>query len=160
YMQHASVSRLFPALRVDYAFLDGQFALDTYRQCEENQPKTSRDVPTPKVFLTGQKKKLAIPASRETKKIGIALNALDNVATAIRFMKHLANAGYELRVRWHPGQAERHIQEYVTAFKDVRQIQVSNPRTESISDFMGSIRWLVAGNSSIHLEAALAGVTP
>lgn len=55
YLQHASVSNLFPALRVNYAFLDGQCALDTYRKCELNQPATPRSVPIPQVILSGQK---------------------------------------------------------------------------------------------------------
>ena len=56
YLQHASVSPIFPALRVNYAFLDGQCALDIYRQCEPNQPNTHRHTPLPKVILSGQKK--------------------------------------------------------------------------------------------------------
>lgn len=160
YLQHASVSNLFPALRVDYAFLDGQCALNTYRECEKNQPATNRKVPTPKMLLTGQKKHLARSEIRETRAIGIALNVLDDAATAIRFVKELANAGQELRVRWHPGLLELHTRQYSTAFEKMPQVKLSNPKTEPVSDFMASIRWLVAGNSSIHLEAALAGVTP
>lgn len=88
------------------------------------------------------------------------MNALDDAATAIRFVKELANAGQELRVRWHPGMSVLHIQQYLKAFEKIPQVTLSNPKTEPVSDFMASIRWLVAGNSSIHLEAALAGVTP
>ena len=160
YLQHASVSHLFPALRVDYAFLDGQCALDTYRECENNQPATSRNVPSPKVLMTGQKKHLVRIDNRQTKAIGIALNTLDDTTTAIQFVTDLINAGQQLRVRWHPGQSERHTQQYLTAFADMPQVQLSNPKTEPVSDFMANICWLVAGNSSIHLEAALAGVTP
>lgn len=160
YLQHASVSNLFPALRADYAFLDGQCALDTYRECEKNQPETKRQAPTPKVLLTGQKKHLARSDKRNAAAIGVALNALDDSATAIRFVKELANAGQQVRVRWHPGQSERHVAQYLTVFSGIAQVQLSNPKTEPVSDFMANIRWLVAGNSSIHLEAALAGVTP
>lgn len=160
YLQHASVSSLFPALRVDYAFLDGQCALDTYRECEKNQPATYRNVPIPKVLLTGQKKHLVRIDNRETKTIGIALNALDDVSSAIQFVKKLAGTGRQLRVRWHPSQSERDMQQYLAAFEGIPQIQLSDPKIEPVSIFMEKIRWLVAGNSSIHLEAALAGVTP
>jgi hypothetical protein len=160
YLQHASVSSLFPALRVNYAFLDGQCALDAYRDCEKNQPETHRKAPLPKVLLTGQKKHLARTDSNQTKTIGIALNALDNATAAIEFVKELVKAGQELRVRWHPGQSERDIQHYMRVFGDIPQVALSNPKTEPVSDFMAQTRWLVAGNSSIHLEAALAGVTP
>ena len=160
YLQHASVSSLFPALRVDYAFLDGQYSLDTYRECEKNQPPTKRKVPTPKVLLTGQKKHLRRSDDREVTAIGIALNALDDATVAIQFVKELANAGQKLRVRWHPSQPEHEIRQYQKAFEGLSHVQLSNPKTEQVSEFMVSIRWLVAGNSSIHLEAALAGVIP
>ncbi|WP_405420700.1 hypothetical protein [Marinobacter flavimaris] len=160
YLQHASVSNLFPALRVDYAFLDGQFSLDTYRECEQNQPPTKRKVPTPIVLLSGQKKHLRRGDSRAATAIGIALNALDDATVAIQFVKELADAGQKIRVRWHPGQPEQDIRQYQKALKGLPHVQLSNPKTEQVSEFMMNIRWLVAGNSSIHLEAALAGVTP
>lgn len=160
YLQHASVSPLFPALRVDYAFLDGRCALDTYRECEKNQPATHRKVPTPKVLLTGQKKHLVRTDSNKSKAIGVALNLLDNRIAAIQLVKDLAEAGQELRVRWHPGQSEMDIRQYITAFGNMSRVAVSNPKTETVSDYLAQISWLIAGNSSIHLEAALAGVRP
>lgn len=160
YLQHASVSSLFPALRVNYAFLDGRYALETYRECEKNQPETQRKVPMPKVLLTGQKKHLVRTGSNQTKTIGIALTVLDNATSAIRFVKALVDLGKEVRVRWHPGQSQRDIKLYRTAFDDMPLVTVSNPKTEPLSDFMAQIIWLISGNSSIHLEAALAGVTP
>lgn len=56
YLQHASVTNLFPALRVDYAFLDGQSALETYRLCEKNQPQPDLKTISTKIILSGQKK--------------------------------------------------------------------------------------------------------
>src|SRR5690554_5866102 len=143
YLQHASVSNLFPALRVDYAFLDGQCALDTYRECEKNQPLTSRMAPAPKVLLTGQKKKLARNDKHEVAAIGVALNALDDASVAIRFVKELVSAGQELRVRWHPGQSERDIQQYLKGFSSIPRVRLSNPRTEAVSDFMANVRYVV-----------------
>lgn len=160
YLQHASVSNLFPALRVNYAFLDGQCSLDTYRKCEKNQPSTKRKVPAPKVLLTGLKRHLVRSDNREAVAIGVALNAQDDATVAIQFLKELAKAGQKLRVRWHPGQPEQDIKQYKRAIKGLPGVQLSDPKTEQVSDFMANIRWLVAGNSSIHLEAALSGVTP
>ncbi len=48
-LQYSSVSSLFPALRLNCTFLDSQCALDTYRECENNQSATQRKVPLPKV---------------------------------------------------------------------------------------------------------------
>jgi hypothetical protein len=160
YLQHASVSNLFPALRVNYAFLDGQCALDTYRECEPNQPDTPRSVPMPQVILSGQKKHLKRVENRKANAIGVALNALDNSKTAIAFINALVAEGLNIRLRWHPGQAPRDTQSYRDGFARSAQVTLSDPNQESISDFMEQIGCLIAGNSSIHLEAALSGVMP
>ena len=64
------------------------------------------------------------------------------------------------RLRWHPGQAILDIKQYRVAFVSSERVSLSDPNIESISDFMAKIGWLIAGNSSIHLEAAIAGVMP
>ena len=160
YLQHASVSPLFPALRVNYAFLDGQCALDTYRQCEPNQPSTHRNVPIPEVILSGQKKHLKKSEKQQVAAIGVALNALDDSEAGIAFIKAIADEGLSVRLRWHPGQTARDIDQYRAAFACSERVALSDPKKESISDFMSKIGWLIAGNSSIHLEAAIAGVVP
>ncbi|MDO6443709.1 hypothetical protein [Marinobacter sp. 2_MG-2023] len=160
YLQHASVSDIFPALRVHYAFLDGQCALDTYRECEPNQPATSRKAPVPEVILSGQKKYLNRVDSHGANVIGIALNALDDSAAAIKFIETLTLKGITVRLRWHPGQALKDTHAYRCAFSDNEWVELSDPKHEPISVFLGKLSWLVAGNSSIHLEAALAGVIP
>lgn len=161
YLQHASISSLFPALRVNYAFLDGQFALDTYRGCECNQPLNNRNVPIPKVYLTGQKKHLTRLKSSERNAIGLALNALDDTHEAVNLVKHLAEAMQRVVVvRLHPGLPIRTIRYYTAALEKHHQVRISSPTIEPVSAFMESISLLVSGNSSIHLEAALAGVVP
>lgn len=160
YLQHASVSSLFPALRLNYAFLDGQCALDTYRECEKNQPDTERSVPLPKVLLTGQKKNLTNSENSESDDIGVALNALDDTEHAIALINALTESGREVRVRWHPAHKQRGIRLCFKAFSGHPRVSLSNPKTENISEFLSKIGWLVAGNSSVHLEAALAKVQP
>jgi hypothetical protein len=160
YLQHASVSPIFPALRVNYAFLDGQCALDIYRQCEPNQPATARHVPTPQVILSGQKKHLHKSDNGNTSLIGVALNSLDGAAASIEFIETLARENLQVRLRWHPGQAPADIRQFRNAFSGNPRVSVSDPRQEPIADFMKPLGWLIAGNSSIHLEAALAGVMP
>ncbi|MCR8913703.1 hypothetical protein FDP08_05875 [Marinobacter panjinensis] len=159
YLQHASVSTLFPALRVDYAFLDGQSAWDTYKQCEPNQPVSGRNVPDTQVILSGQKKHLRVNESM-TDVVGVALNALDDADAAIEFVEGLAANGRKVCVRWHPGQPERQIRRYRAAFAYNKMVELSDPKKEPVSDFFLRIGYVVAGNSSIHLEAALAGILP
>lgn len=160
YLQHASVSTIFPALRVNYAFLDGQCALNTYRQCEPNQPDTSWNAPIPKVILSGQKKHLKRSDNSNKTLVGVALNALDNAKNGIEFINGLADNGLHVRLRWHPSQTERDTALYREAFSASKHVSLSDPRQEPISEFMDRIGWLIAGNSSIHLEAAVAGVMP
>jgi len=98
--------------------------------------------------------------NRKANAIGVALNALDNSKTVIAFINALVAEGLNIRLRWHPGQAPRDTQSYRDGFARNARVTLSDPNQESISDFMEQIGWLIAGNSSIHLEAALAGVMP
>lgn len=160
YLQHASVSKLFPALRVNYAFLDGQFALNIYHECEKNSAPNGINYPIPLVMLTGQKKYLAKNDKILSQAIGIALNPMDDVGCAIDVANDLLINGFEIRIRCHPGQPGKDIQKLRSAFFDSSKVTFSDTKNESVSSFMEQIHWMIAGNSSIHLEAALAGITP
>lgn len=160
YLQHASVSNLFPALRVNYAFLDGQCALETYQICESNQPDTNRTPPSPTILLSGQKKTLPRKKEGGSAVVGFALNALDSVPEAIRLAGQLTSAGYKVCVRWHPGQARAAARLIQDDLGSNENISFSDPNAESVGIFLKKVSWLIAGNSSIHLEAALAGVLP
>lgn len=160
YMQHASVSYIFPALRMDYAFLDGQAALDIYRHCESNQPPGGAAGPIPKVFLTGQKKRLIRSEKSETSWVGVALNALDEPEAVRELICRLVEAGEAVCVRWHPGLNPKQIERYLNALHGHPEVRLSDPREEPVADFLEGLRTLIAGNTSIHLEAALAGVIP
>lgn len=161
YMQHASVSNLFPALNVDYAFLDGQSALETYRQCENNCPVTSPLIKNRKVFLTGQKKELVtdLPRAEGLLTVGVALNALDSLAGIKTLINNLRNNNLKVRLRWHPGFSSRKVRDLKRTLSDY-EVDFSDPKTESLGDFFSNIRCMIAGNSSIHLEAALCHVLP
>lgn len=160
YLQHASVSRFFPALKVNYAFLDGQHAADIYRECENNQPKTARKVPEPQLFLSGQKKSLRKlkEKSSESRYIGLALNSLDDIEQATYLLEELSKRGHNIIVRWHPGQPKKDIEQIRHLCDANEQLSYSDAKQESVGSFLFRIHWLIAGNSSIHLEAALADV--
>lgn len=159
YMQHASVSALFPALCVDYAFLDGQCAWDAYKKCESNHPGLGINRSKPVVILSGQKKKLQT-VSEHSDVIGLALNALDDIGMAVRFVNFLVNKGKEVCVRWHPGLNAHQVSLCIKSLSIGSGVRLSAPGVEPVADFLAGINWLVAGNSSIHLEAALVGVLP
>ncbi len=157
YLQHASVTTIFPALRVTYACLDGSCAMEIYKQCEVNQFESNSSAPKPKILLTGQKK--PIYKTKDTKKrVGIALNALDNFDTVTEVVSDLIKSTEELIIRWHPTQPKSDIDKLSDHFPNDDRVQFSDPLKESVGSFLINVSYLVAGNSSIHLEAALAGV--
>lgn len=160
YLQHASVSNLFPALNMDYAFLDGQNALDIYRQCKNNRFMASSNPIETKVILSGQKKKISRYPKDDIRAIGVAVNMLDRIDDVITVVSELLKAGYEVALRWHPGQSKSQVKYLKEKYENNVLVTLSDPNLQPVSMFLSGIRFLVAGNSSIHLEAALAGVTP
>ncbi|HVK99655.1 MAG TPA: hypothetical protein VM553_07585, partial [Dongiaceae bacterium] len=158
YLQHASVSSYFPALRVNYAFLDGECALKAYEACESNQPPWLRMVPMPTVFLSGQKKQLQRQMVPVKSEVGLAINALDDAAVVIDLVQAIARHGITICLRWHPGQKEKYTAQYVDILSNVPGVRLSNPKQEDVAKFLSGVNCLVAGNSSIHLEASLLDV--
>lgn len=159
YMQHASVSNLFPALNIDYIFLDGLSALESYRKCESNHPPGMLPTSERKIFLSGQKKSLKSKSLKNTKKVGVALNALDSINDVKRLLQFFSQNNVNIKLRWHPSLPPKYVEEIKSSLDDY-YLEYSNPRKESLSDFFSDLTCLVAGNSSIHLEAALCHVVP
>ncbi len=158
YMQHASVSNLFPAINVDYAFLDGFSAYETYLKCETNFPKTDNLLKNRKVILSGQKKSLRRADNvLSSDLIGVAVNALDHPEDIRRCVENLNSEKFGTIVRFHPGMAKKTVS-LLKASLNTNTIGYSDPNEESVGEFLGRISALVAGNSSIHLESALCGV--
>ena len=160
YMQHASVSNIFPALTVSYAFLDGNSALNTYLECESNLSSFYKDRTLPKIFLTGQKKILNKIKSKSPKKIGLAINSLDHVDKVIELVNRLVDKGFKLILRWHPDQKYKDIVSIENKFLRSKMVTLSYPQKEVINDYLAKISHIISGNSSIHLEAAIFGVIP
>lgn len=160
YMQHASVSRIFPALIFDYSLLDGQVAKDTYIDCELNKPVSAPMPAQRHIFLTGQKKPVRRVHDMSRSTVGLAINTLDDVQDVMKVVTAIAEAGYALRLRWHPAMGWARVEEIRQACSPIQSVGLSNPLVELVGDFLAQVGVLVAANSSIHLEAAVAGVMP
>jgi hypothetical protein len=159
YMQHASVSKYFPPLRFNYAFLDGQAGLKTYQKCEGSRSKPSPLYPLPKVFLSGQKKALSkCDSSCRQTRLGIAINTLDGLEESVALTRQLARAGFEVCLRWHPALAKDYVEKLNASLLGQPEVTYSDPSNSSISDFLRSCFAVIASNTSIHLEAVLSGV--
>lgn len=158
YMQHASVSNLFPALTVSYTFLDGQSALHTYQQCEGNKSTFYENRERTKIFLSGQKKLLAKRDDNSSTKLGLAINTLDNTNQVIELVNKLTDKNFYVCLRWHPGQNPQDILALTQAFSKSKLVTLSDPKQHGLNGFFAEISSLISGNSSIHLEAAVVGV--
>lgn len=155
YMQHASVSTLFPPLQFNYALLDGEVAYETYKKCLSNLPNTA--IYPVNVFLSGQKKSVSTLGEAKTKfDIGIATNALDEFEFLEQLIKKASNEGLSVLIRTHPGQSEVFLDK-LSSITVTNNIQWCDPHSDSLSNFFSLIDCLIAANSSIHLEAALSG---
>lgn len=154
YMQHASVSTLFPALQYDYAFLDGGASLETYEQCAAEQKAGCTSAA---VYLTGQKKLLDV--SDETKSyIAVAVNALDESAQVIQFLERLKSLGVPVSIRTHPAQSAEFIDGLKRYTVGNSWVSMHAAKERSLADFFAGAYFLVAANSSIHLEAVISGL--
>lgn len=160
YMQHASVSEIFPALTVNYAFLDGESALNIYLKCEKNISDFYENRTLPKIFLSGQKKILNQSSIHCASKVGLAINSLDNIVKVINLVNELVTEGFLVSLRWHPGQKESDIALIKESFRHFSMVTLSDPMQESIGNYLANLYCLISGNSSIHLEAAVASVAP
>lgn len=151
YIQHASVSSLFPPLEYDLNLLEGQDALDKYLQCG---PITG------KVELIGMPKadKFARERNEHSKieTIGVACNQLDATESIVQLVSHLAMDFPELTVILRPHPRDNRNFEKLLPGKT--NITFSKGSEESSLEFLKHLDVLVSGTSGIHLEAVLLNV--
>jgi hypothetical protein len=151
YVQHAPVTHLFPPLATDAAFLDGMRAVDVYASVAQTTDTKHR----PTVFLTGIQRRIR---PSEGKALGVAVNKLDRVTPALlEAITHLGSTS-RIILRPHPAMQESALAEWI-AFAATCGADISLPAIESSTRFLERIETLLAGNTGLHLEAALAGIT-
>ena len=150
YIQHSSITPIFPPLQFDLSLLEGQDALDKYKQCG---PVAGQ------VELVGMPKADAFASLRNRnqsiKRIGIGCNLMDATEEIVHLATHLATDFPEVEIilRPHPRDT-RNFQDLIQA----SNISISNSRQESTFDFLKETDVLLSGNSGIHLEAVLLNV--
>ena len=151
YVQHASVSTNFPPLGFDLNLLEGQDALDKYRQCG----------PVPgRVELVGMPKADAYLGQKNTsprvRRVGLACNIHDPLPALTEALAYLVRELPELTftLRPHPSDGRD--------FGPLRQLlptlEWSSARQENVFDFLLRQDALVAADTSTHLEATLLNV--
>lgn len=146
YSQHASVSGLFPPLVFDYSFLDGKESFLKYQAIGGMEGK---------VFLVGSPRFDVITQleRQSSDLIGIAINQLDDIDKILSLVTELKENGLQnIVVRPHP-QQDKNNPDW-SMFTNVG-CEISHPLQENPFKFLSRLSFLIAGASSIHLEAAL-----
>ncbi len=151
YVQHASVSANFPPLGFDLSLLEGQDALDKYRQCGPVHGRVAL-VGMPKADAYLSQKNMA-PAVRC---VGIACNIHDPMPAIIDTLAYVVKALPELTftMRPHPSDGR----DFEPLRKLLPALQWSSARQENVFDFLLRQDALVAADTSTHLEATLLNV--
>lgn len=149
YFQHACVTEIFPPLRFDLSFLYGTYSRNIYQSIGEVEGE---------VFAIGNPTyddyKKEIMNKKRSYKIGIAYNSLDQLAGVEYVVRELEDRikKYGICLRPHPADGRK------IAFHG--EFSVSNPRSQSSRDFLKEMDIIVAGNTSLLLEAACMNVLP
>ncbi|MEJ8802720.1 hypothetical protein [Pontibacter sp. H249] len=151
YIQHASISPIFPPLEYDLNLLEGQDALEKYKQC---------GAITGSVELIGMPKADAFVKyrnhSQSIKFIGIGCNLMDATEEITALASQLAGDFPEITVivRPHPRDS-RNFERLLHSYPNLK---LSNSRQVPTFDFLKELDVLLSGNSGIHLEAALLNI--
>lgn len=147
YVQHASVKKGFPRLDFTYSFLDGQESLDKYLHAGK---------PNGEVYLSGGVRfdflyDKIVKRNEEVKKIGVAINMLDDFEKVKNLCLFLKEEGYDdLTLRPHP-----RYQHLDSEWLIKNNIAISNPKEESSFDFIANIDFMISNESAIHLDASI-----
>jgi hypothetical protein len=162
YLQHASVSTSFPPLQFDYAFLDGVEAMEKYVACKQawasdQRPNSNLDNVT--VFLSGQQKKIAVASSTDKEFcIGIGVNVLDDFSHLKALLDVLGSKKLNCIVRTHPYQSAAFLRELDSYILKSKFVRFNDSKHSSLPDFFEQCSILIAANTGLHLEAAIAGL--
>jgi hypothetical protein len=151
YVQHASVSTNFPPLGFDLSLLEGQDALDKYRQCGPVRGH---------VELVGMPKADAFLAQRnlapQVRRVAVACNLLDELPAVADTLAYLLRELPELTFTLRPHPSDR--RDYTPLRQSLPALQWSNPQQENVFEFLQAHDALVAADTSTHLEATLLNV--
>jgi hypothetical protein len=151
YVQHASVSTNFPPLGFDLSLLEGQDALDKYRQCG---PVAGR------VELVGMPKADAFLNQRNTnlkvQRVAVACNLLDELAAVQEALVALLHELPQLSFTLRPHPSDR--RDFTPLRQALPALHWSDPHQENVFEFLRGHDALVAADTSTHLEAVLLNV--
>ncbi|UOQ76854.1 hypothetical protein MUN84_20540 [Hymenobacter sp. 5516J-16] len=148
YVQHASVSTNFPPLGFDFSLLEGQDALDKYRQCGPVYGRTELvGMPKADAFLARKNQNPTV------QRVAIAINTLDDAEAVAAAVDHLLRefSGLIFTLRPHPGDTR----DFSFLRRQYPQLHFSDARQQTVFEFLAEHDALIAADTSTHLEATL-----
>jgi hypothetical protein len=151
YVQHASVSTNFPPLEFDLNLLEGQDALDKYRQCGPVHGRVEL-VGMPKADTFLSQRNLA----PRVRRVAVACNLLDELPAVTDTLTYLLRELPDLSFTLRPHPSDR--RDFTTLRQALPALQWSNPQQENVFEFLQTHDALVAADTSTHLEATLLNV--
>ncbi|WP_347156602.1 hypothetical protein [Pontibacter chitinilyticus] len=151
YIQHASVSPIFPPLHFGLSLLEGQDSLDKYKMCGPVQGH---------VELIGMPKADAFVHFRNQhntiRTVGLGCNQLDDMAVIAQTLRQLTRdfPGISFILRPHP----RDTRNFTSLQAISPQISLSLAAQEQTFAYLRKLDMQISGTSGIHLEAVLLNV--
>ncbi|PVY39078.1 hypothetical protein [Pontibacter virosus] len=151
YVQHSSVSNLFPPLTFDLNLLEGQDSLDKYRRYGPVHGQVE--------FIGMPKADKFVPIrnkNQQVQTLGIACNLMDRIEEVEQLLHHINRDFPQLRILLRPHPRDKRSYTFVTGISP--NISLTNPRQQSVFEYLRELDMLISGNSGIHLEAVLLNV--
>ncbi|MEJ8756752.1 hypothetical protein WG947_07085 [Pontibacter sp. H259] len=151
YIQHSSVTPIFPPLEFDLNLLEGQDALDKYKQCGPVEGDVKLiGMPKADAYVPFRNNNQAI------KTIGIGCNLMDDIAEIENLIRQLSTDLPQVNfiLRPHPRDTRN--------FKCIAGINpniiISDSKKVATFEYLQQLDVQISGNSGIHLEAVLLNV--
>ncbi|MBD2715014.1 hypothetical protein IC231_08195 [Hymenobacter sp. BT646] len=148
YVQHASVSTNFPPLGFDLSLLEGQDALDKYRQCGPVRGRVALvGMPKADSFLARKNQNTRV------QRVGVACNTLDTTEAITETLAYLLGEFPDLTFTFRPHPGDQ--RDFAFLRRQHPQLQFSDARQQNVFEFLQQQDALVAADTSTHLEATL-----
>lgn len=147
YIQHACIRSDFPPLRFSHSLLEGKDALHKYKNSGSIEGKVSLiGIPRMDPYMHHRNE------NKTVRSIGLCSNLLDNTATIQAVLNALSTEFPDLTISYRPHPSDQRKLDVGP------NIKVSNSRTENPFEFLIRQDLIIAGNTSIHYEAAILNV--
>jgi len=154
YIQHASVTEIFPKIFCSYAFLEGQDSKEKYLKVGSDEEK---------IKLIGMPKLDAhikyINKNKKIERLGICTTNSVRKQEIINMILFIRNKFPDLKLTFRPHPREN-MRKKFKEIVNLQDIEISNSKIIDVFSFLKKVDAIISGNSSVLLEAALFNVFP